>query len=262
MRWLKPPPVTPGVINRKLSICLPRAPMSEPRGRGSSFTTGVSTDAPSSGSEVSSEIGCAIISTLSVTLPGLRTASALEFLPTSTVTLRLTHTAKPAFSILTVYWPGIRSVTVKVPAELVVALLTTPFGVFVIVTLASGTTAPDWSVTVPLTPLRAWASRPEGEDRNKEQRARQARKTVVFGPGETRMKLCTKIKKDLILAPKLSESERIHKNHMGPAPLGRSLAKKREGVNASRCHPCIPRYVFGNKTTSASSSLGIRGKES
>src|SRR5260370_35703997 len=40
-----------------------------------------------------------------------------------------------------------------------------------------------------------------------------------------------------------------------PRPLGRSLAKKREGVNASRWHPCIPRYVLQNKITSASSSL-------
>src|ERR1700730_1795882 len=61
---------------------------------------------------------------------------------------------------------------VNVPAELVVALLTIPVASFVTVTLASGTTAPVGSVTVPVTPLRPWAWRPAGQESNKRHAAR------------------------------------------------------------------------------------------
>src|SRR5262249_33655780 len=65
--------------------------------------------------------------------------------------------AKPAFSILTVYVPGMRSVTEYVPAELVTVEEDTLVARLVTVTVAAGTTAPLVSVTVPDTPLRPCA---------------------------------------------------------------------------------------------------------
>ena len=46
---------------------------------------------------------------------------------------------------------------VYVPAEVVIAVLDMFVPVFVTVTLAPGTTAPEGSVIVPVMPLRPWA---------------------------------------------------------------------------------------------------------
>jgi len=63
-----------------------------------------------------------------------------------------------------------------VPAELVTVSVFTPVALFVTTTLAPGTTAPEGSVTVPVMPLRAWAYKPDGEDKRKRPRVRQASK--------------------------------------------------------------------------------------
>src|SRR6266566_1302475 len=62
--------------------------------------------------------------------------------------------AKPGASTLTLYVPGIKSVMVYVPAEVVIAVLDMFVPVFVTVTLAPGTTAPEGSVIVPVRPRR------------------------------------------------------------------------------------------------------------
>src|SRR6266581_2498478 len=148
--------------------------MSEPRGTGNSSKAFRSSNAPSSGSLVSKLIGLAPTTTDSVATPGLRSASTEAFLPTSMLTLLLTQARKPDFSIFTVYVPGIRSVTVYVPTEPVTAWLTTPVPLFVMVTVAPGTTAPDSSITVPWIPLKAWAWRRGAEEKSKRQTAKTA----------------------------------------------------------------------------------------
>jgi hypothetical protein len=57
-----------------------------------------------------------------------------------------------------VYFPGMSSVMLKKPAEVVVRLVETPVLAFVAVTVALGMTAPFVSVTVPSMAPPAWAA--------------------------------------------------------------------------------------------------------
>jgi hypothetical protein len=75
-----------------------------------------------------------------------------------------------------VYAPGIRSVTVYVPEELVTEWLATRVAVFVTVIFTLGITPPVASVTVPVIELRAWPCRVAGEVSNTTQTAKQAAK--------------------------------------------------------------------------------------
>jgi hypothetical protein len=73
-----------------------------------------------------------------------------------------------------VYVPGIRSVTVYVPEELVTVWLATWVAVFVTVIFTLGITPPVASVTVPVIELRAWPLSVAGEVRHTTQVAKQA----------------------------------------------------------------------------------------
>jgi len=67
------------------------------------------------------------------------------------------NSANPEEVIDTSYGPGGKSEIKYVPAELVVVVRTVPVAVFLAVTAAPATTAPDGSVTVPLIiPVSVW----------------------------------------------------------------------------------------------------------
>ncbi len=88
--------------------------------------------------------------TVSFWLPGVSVALTRPTEETSSPTLPSVNVLKPAFWISTRYVPGGRKGMVKTPSALVVEVRLTPVAVSTAVTVASGTTAPEESVTVPV----------------------------------------------------------------------------------------------------------------
>src|ERR1700758_3700987 len=75
--------------------------------------------------------------------------------------------AKPAFETFSVYVPGATLGNTYWPTELVVTVLVSFVAMVVRLTVASGTTAPPWSVTVPRTRAVLAVCAPAGAaDRN------------------------------------------------------------------------------------------------
>src|SRR5712691_1028530 len=76
-------------------------------------------------------------------------ASMVVVRPTSTVMLVALYAANPVAVISTEYTPGAKWVIRKRPPSSLLPLALAPVPRFLVLTLAFGTTAPDWSVTVP-----------------------------------------------------------------------------------------------------------------
>src|SRR5262249_4599408 len=98
---------------------------------------------------VASWATAALTSTVVVTSPTLRTTSSSVLFWTSMVTPVVEYFWKPTFSTVTLYVLGCRYGCTKLPTELHVATWRTAVRSFSMVTFASGTAAPESSVTRP-----------------------------------------------------------------------------------------------------------------
>src|SRR6266478_3917203 len=109
----------------------------------------------------SSSIAEASTLTVSVTTPALRGTSMVAVSPSVKVNSILA-VLKPWLSTVNSYLPGERYGTLYCPSPLVCASLVTLVSMFVTVTRALGTTAPDSSVTIPVTvACSPWANAEE-----------------------------------------------------------------------------------------------------
>jgi len=119
---------------------------------GAFFTSSGSRVVPITGAATSNEIVEACTSTVSLVAPTSNTTLTVVILATST-TISSWAFLKLGESTVTVYRPGIRPTTRKVPSVEVMDEDATFVAVLVAVTRALGITAPLVSATVPLRPV-------------------------------------------------------------------------------------------------------------